>query len=261
MRHLNSFVRARAVERGRQKLLNNAFPRAQMTLIVLLTGGFGLLASFVMLLLGWSSMTLRYPMALGFSYLFFLFLIWLWLRTNAKDYLDAPDLSGLSSQQVSADAGSSMTSGGGGGGDFAGGGASASFDAPGSTALEPVEAPLQSVGDALDGVSDADELAVPLLAVALALGLALASTYIVYMAPVLLAEVVVDGAFSYALFRYLQGHDPQHWLASTFRRTVLPFLVTGVFLAGMGAAMSVYAPGAKSVGQVLHYKGKVLPAK
>lgn len=259
MRHLNSFVRARAVERVRQKLLNNAFPRAQMSLIVLLTGGFGLLASFVMLQLGWSSMTLRYPMALGFSYLFFLFLIWLWLRTNAKDYLDAPDLSGLPSRQVSADAGSSMTSGDGG--EFAGGGASASFDASGKMALEPVEAPLQSVGDALGAASDADDLSVPLLAVALALGLALASTYIVYMAPVLLAEVVVDGAFSYALFRYLQGHDPQHWLASTFRRTVLPFLVTGVFLAGMGAAMAVYAPGAKSVGQVLHYKGKALPAK
>jgi hypothetical protein len=97
---------------------------------------------------------------------------------------------------------------------------------------------LQSVGDALGAVSEADELSVPLL-----------------------AEMVVDGAFSYALFRYLQGHDPQHWLASTFRRTVLPFLVTGVFLAGMGAAMSVYAPGAQSVGQVLHYTGKVLPAQ
>jgi hypothetical protein len=29
----------------------------------------------------------------------------------------------------------------------------------------------------------------------------------------------------------------------------------------MGAAMSVYAPGAQSVGQVLHYTGKVLPAQ
>ncbi|TCO96867.1 hypothetical protein EV684_1284 [Rubrivivax gelatinosus] len=46
-----------------------------MALLVALTGGFGLLASFTLLRLGLDSMALRYPLALAFAYLFFLFLI------------------------------------------------------------------------------------------------------------------------------------------------------------------------------------------
>jgi len=60
-----------------------------MTLIVALTGGFGLLASFVMLKAGLESMAIRYPLALSVAYLFFLVLIWLWLRTKAEVYLDS----------------------------------------------------------------------------------------------------------------------------------------------------------------------------
>ena len=58
-----------------------------------------------------------------------------------------------------------------------------------------------------------------------------------------------SGALSYALFRHLRGQDPTHWLTSTFKRTALPFVIAALFLAGMGAAMSAYAPDAHSVGQ------------
>ena len=44
-----------------------------------------------------------------------------------------------------------------------------------------------------------------------------------------------------------------HWLASAFRRTVLPFAATAVFLVAVGAAMAAYAPGAKSIGQVVKH--------
>jgi hypothetical protein len=101
-------------------------------------------------------------------------------------------------------------------------------------------------------VADADELAIPLLAVFLAVGLALASFYVIYIAPALLAEVLVDGALSYALYRYIRGDDPAHWLATAVRRTILPFLATAVFLAIVGATMSAYAPGARSIGEVVH---------
>ena len=84
--------RSIAVERMQQKLQDKSFPRAQMTLIVLLTGGSGLLASFILLQLGMDSMALRYPLAFGVAYLFFLLLIGLWLRTNARDYVDVPQL-------------------------------------------------------------------------------------------------------------------------------------------------------------------------
>jgi hypothetical protein len=220
-----------------------------MTLIVALTGGFGLLASFVMLTAGLESMAIRYPLALSIAYLFFLFLIWLWLRTKAEDYLDIPDLTGpLPSPRPSAGVPNIKT---GSGGDFGGGGATGSFDAPTTTLNAGSSPPLGAMGDSVGSV--ADELAIPLLTIALAIGIALASFYVVYLAPILFAEVLVDGALSYALLRHLRGQEPQHWLLSTFRRTVVPFAATAVFLIAVGAAMASYAPGAKSVGEVVEH--------
>ncbi len=243
--------RARAIQRVRERLVRQSFPRLQMALIVALTGGFGLLASFVMLLVGLDAMAIRYPIALSLAYVFFLFLIWLWLRTNAIDYLDVPDVPDVPLRTRSSQ--SAPDFGSGGGGDFGGGGATGSFDGPATAIDQATSLPRPAVGNSVVSVADADELAIPLVAIALAIGIALASLYLVYIAPVLFAEVLVDGALSYALFRHLRGQDPQHWLASTFRRTALPFAVTAVFLMVVGAAMAVYAPGAKSVGQDIKY--------
>ncbi len=251
--HSPEVARSLAIKRVRHRLIRNSAPRVHMALMVALTGGFGLLASFVALQIGLDSMTLRYPVALAMAYLFFLFLVWLWLRTNAEDYLDVPDLSPLTPGR--GPSGSVPEFKSGCGGDYGGGGASGSFDAPASAVHEGVSTPFESAGDAAGAIAEAEELAIPLIAIALAVGMALASLYVVYIAPVLLAEVLVDGALSYALFRYLRGQDPQHWLASTFRRTALPFLATAVFLSASGAAMAWYAPGASSVGQVMKQAG------
>jgi hypothetical protein len=252
MRHSTPVIhRALAIERVRKRLLRESFPRIQMTLIVALTGGFGLLASFLMLKAGLESMAIRYPLALSIAYLFFLFLFWFWLRTKAEDYLDTPDLTGLlPSSRPSAGVPSFKT---GSGGDFGGGGATGSFDGPTTTLNAGSSAPLDAIGDSVGSVAEADELAIPLLAIALALGIALASFYVVYLAPILFAEVLVDGVLSYALLRHLRGQEPQHWLLSTFRRTVVPFAATAIFLIAVGAAMASYAPGAKSVGEVVEH--------
>lgn len=233
-----------------RKLEAESYPRLQMTLIAALTGAFGLLSSFLLLREGVESMALRYPFALALAYAMFLFLIWLWLRTNAEDCADVPDLVNAFPSRGGGDAALPVRAGGGG--DFGGGGASGSFDGPASLASESV-GPVPSVGESLGAVAEADELTVPLLAVVLAVGLALASFYVIYIAPALLAEVLVDGALSYALYRYVRGHDPEHWLATAVRRTVLPFVATGVFLTALGAAMSAYAPGARSIGEVIEH--------
>jgi hypothetical protein len=227
-----------------------------MTLIAALTGAFGLLSSFVMLRQGLDSMAMRYPLAVVLAYAMFLFLIWLWLRTHRDDYTDVPDLSpssgsGSGSCSSSAgDAGVPIRSGGGG--DFGGGGASARFDGGGGGSPVADRPGLGSeLGDAAGAMADADELAIPLLAIALAVGLAFASLYVIYIAPTLLAEVLVDGALSYVLYRHVRGDDPAHWLATAVRRTALPFLATAIFLALAGAGLSVYAPGARSIGEVV----------
>lgn len=239
-------TRSHAILRIKRRLEHDSFPRIQMSLIVGLTGAAGLLFSFVMLQLGVTSMALRYPLALLMAYGVFLVLLWLWLRTKAEDYVDIPDFSGSGS----GGSGDCTPAFEGGGGHFGGGGASGSFDGPASFA--PPSSDASPLSDAVGAVSDADELAIPLLVVAFALGLALASLYVVYVAPMLFAELLVDGALSYALYRRLKAADSPHWLESAVRRTALPFVLTGVFVAATGATMAAYAPGAQSIGQVLH---------
>lgn len=243
------FVRAQAVLQAQRKLESNSYPRLQMTLIAALTGGFGLLSSFVLLHQGLEDMAWRYPLALTLAYGMFLFLIWLWLRTHAQDYVDLPDF--IDDVPSGGGGTSEVAMQSGGGGDFGGGGASASFDGPVPITAESAD-PVRGVGETVSAAADADEFSIPLLVIALALGLALASFYVIYIAPALLAEVLVDSALSYALYRYLRGDAPGHWLATAVRRTILPFLATACFLAIMGAAMSAYAPGARSIGEVVH---------
>ncbi|MEO5793791.1 MAG: hypothetical protein ABIP34_01830, partial [Rhodoferax sp.] len=136
--------------------------------------------------------------------------------------------------------------------DFGGGGASASFDTTGSINPPSVETNLgDGLGDALGSVADADEWAIPLVVLLLGAGLALSMLYMVYAAPVLFAELLLDGVLSASLYRNLRGLQRQHWLASAFRRTALPFVLTGVFLCLCAGAMRVYAPDAHSIGDVL----------
>lgn len=255
--------RQRVLHLLQQRLESDGWPRLQMALLVALTGAAGLLASFVLLQTGLHAMWLRYPIALAMAYLVFLLLLWLWLRTNASDF--APDSSGTSGSShpangadapggtsaqdalgVSPDYGSAPKLSAGGGGDFAGGGASADFDAPAS----------KSLGDSLGSVADADEFAIPLVALLLAAGLALSSLYIVYTAPVLFAELLLDGALAATLFRRLRGLTTQHWIETAVNRTALPFVLTAVFLGLCGAALQSYAPEAHSLGDVLQHAAR-----
>jgi hypothetical protein len=260
MKHRSPYVtRSHVVKRVEAQLRSTSFPRLQMLLIVALTGGFGLLSSFSMLHFGLDAMAIRYPLALAVAYLFFLSLIWLWMRTKAADFLDAPDVTGLVPRGNSSTGLDQFASGGGG--DFGGGGASGSFDSPTVDLGSVDDASTKAVGEAFGAVAEAEEFAVPIVVVALAIGLSIgllwASIYFVYVAPVLFAEVLVDGALSYALFRHLRAEDRPFWLASAMRHTIVPFALAAVFLAVAGAVMSFYAPGANSIGQVAqHFTAK-----
>ena len=244
------FTRSLAIFRLRRRLETESYPRLQMGLIVALTGAFGLVCSVALLHAGVGSMAMRYPFALALAYLFFLFLLWLWLRTAADDYANGLDLVQALPDQIPT--GLTMPFRSGGGGDFGGAGASGSFDEASSLELSQSNS-LNSFSDAAGGVAEAEEFAIPLLAIVLALGLALASLYVVYIAPVLFAELLLDGILSYSLYRHLRATDAQHWLSTAVRRTLLPFSLTAVFLALVGAAMAIYAPGAHSIGEVARY--------
>jgi hypothetical protein len=244
------FTRSLAVIRLKNQLEQHSYPRIHMSIIVALTGGIGLLSSFLMLHAGIDSMVLRYPLALLFAYMSFLFLLWLWLRSKAEDYVDIADSLNFPSMDSSVDPTSYMT---GGGGDFGGAGASGTFDDFSNASISETDSVSSSLGDSAGSLLDADELAIPIIAIVLAVGLALASLYIVYLAPALFAELLFDGVLSYSLYRHLRIESNNHWISTAFERTILPFGITGIFLVVISLAMTHYAPGANSIGEVINY--------
>jgi len=258
-----SFTRGGEIRRLMGKLEGDGFPRLQMFFLVMLTGAAGLAASFTLLHGGVESMLARYPLSVGCAYLAFLFMLWLWLRTKADDYLDGSfDIPLPSGSHDGASIGlehaPNFSAGGGG---YGGGGASGSFqpdDSLPAPSLPEVNIPGgDSVGEAVgEVIGGADEAAIPLaialLIAALAAGLLFASLYIVYLAPALFAELLVDGALSASLYRRMRGLQTRHWLESAVRRTAAPFAVTALTLGAVGYAFQWYAPQAHTLGEVLN---------
>ena len=248
-------TRPQLIERLRRRIDRDGWPRAQMLLIVVLTGGAGFVASWGMLHLGVQAMALRYALACLLAYLVFLGLLGLWLRTRANDYLevpnvDVPDFGNLGERSAACVQGH--------GGESAGGGASASWldarnemdliiDSPGNDDVDVSGA----LGDSLGAAADADEFAIPLFLVVALIAMLLSSLFVVWTAPVLFAELLVDGVLAASLYRRLRGLDARHWLDSAVRRTFWPFLATTVLAAVVGWILQWQAPGAVTIGEAL----------
>lgn len=256
------FTRGGEIRRLMGKLEGDGFPRLQMFFLVMLTGAAGLATSFGLLRSGVDTMLVRYPLSVGGAYLVFLFLLWLWLRTKADEYLDGSldiPLPSGSGGDSSASVGHEPTFSGGGG-EHGGGGASGGFqldESLPSPSLPDVSIPGgDSVGEAVgEVIGGADEGAIPLaivlLVAALVATLLLAALYVVYLAPALFAELLVDGALSASLYRRMRGLQTRHWLESAVRRTLVPFAITAIALAAVGYGLQWYAPQAHTLGDVL----------
>jgi hypothetical protein len=231
MPHHPRTTRPQLIERLRRRLDRDGWPRAQMLLIVMLTGAAGFIASWSLLRFGVHAMALRYMFACLIAYAVFLALLWVWMRTSASDWTEIPDLphfSGSGGAEQPATADDSGTIG----------------DAPSSD------------GDgAADGLVDtlgtADEFALPLLLVVALAALVLSSLFVVWTAPVLFAELLIDGVLAASLYRRLRGLEPRHWLDSAVRRTAWPFLATTGLVGVSGWLMQKQAPGAVTIGEAL----------
>lgn len=238
-----AIAHALAVRRMRARLLREGYPRVQMFILVSLTGLAGFGASVAMLAAGIDTMALRYTLAMGVAYLAFLLLLWLWLRTSAADYLDPGYFGNADGNGGAGDGAADFA---GGGGSFDGGGASAhvEFGTQESSIDAIVDKPLAVVGEA-------DESTIPLVVILLALGIALSSLFVIWSAPVLFAEILVDALLATGLYRRLRMLEPRHWMLAALRRTVIPFVLTTLTVAGLGWGMQAHAPEARSLGEVL----------
>ena len=225
---------------ARRQLQHRGWPRLQMALIVVLTGAAGFLASHVLRLAGMDAMLLRYPLAVLVAYGVFLLLMWLWIRWRWDAVAD-----GLGSGPGGGGRPGSPWSGSGG--HSGGGGASASWGE--AAASSSTSADSASLLDVADG-----EAGLPLLAVlgiiALVATVLLASVWVVWSAPVLMAELLVDAAIAGGLYKRMQGMQEQGWWRLCLSHTIWPLLGLLVFFAALGWLSQELAPDAVSLMQV-----------
>ncbi len=131
-----------------------------------------------------------------------------------------------------------------------GGGAGASTQwGAASTASSP-----SSGGSAKSGFDfdfDLDEMWWVVIAGVCVGGGAIAIGYVVYAAPLLLAEVALDAAIVSTLYRRLRKDDVSHWAVTVLRRTWMSALALIVLAAIGGYAMQQIAPDARSIGGVI----------
>lgn len=237
------------IARLRERLERDHWPRLQMSLIVLLTGAVGFLASFALLHAGLHDMALRYPLAACAAYAAFLLLLWTWARSRGREFdsLDAPDFGGSGDGSGSCPA--DWQTGG-----HNGSGASSNFDAPASPSLplpRTQTQPQPSTDSDFSLLDGADDFGWVLIAIAAAVGAALAALWVVWIAPGLMAELLLDVALAGGLYRRLRRIESQHWLSTALRRTAVPFLVVALLAFVAGFAGARYAPGAQSIGDVI----------
>jgi hypothetical protein len=105
--------------------------------------------------------------------------------------------------------------------------------------------------DSLDFGVDDEGCAFFLLALALIAAGTLAALYVVYAAPLLLAEILVEGVLLSGLYRGMKkvrraGGD---WLGAAVRRTWLPVLLTLLTFSAAGYLLQRAAPRARSIGE------------
>lgn len=231
--------------------LNRLFlPRVQMTIILFLTGLFGFLTSFILLKAGLSQMWLRYSLSISAAYGIFLVLlrIWIAIQNSEKIYDLNIDLPSFPDVGISPSTTDSVF---GGSGDFQGGGAGGSWH---SLSASPGSSTGGGGGSSSSGGIgfdlDLDELWFVVLAIVAIIGGLLASLYVVYIAPALLAEILVDALLLKGLYSRVKGIERKHWLQTAVRKTLLPAVLCALLFGAAGGALQMAAPDADSIGEV-----------
>lgn len=239
--------RQELVHKTRDRLMRESAPRVQLAVIVSLAGLAAFICSAVTLRFGVAWMALRYPLAVVCGYLTFFVLIRWWIVWQSR--ADGAQARSTAADVTPADLLNVRMPGRGaadvplfGAGRSGGGGASSQFVGPSAAA------PKNSLASGLNVDLDLDEAWWIVLVVACVAGGAIAVGYVIYAAPLLLAEVALDAAVVSALYGRLKQEDVSHWAMTVLRRTWIPALALVVFAAIGGYAMQQVAPDAQSIG-------------
>jgi hypothetical protein len=80
----------------------------------------------------------------------------------------------------------------------------------------------------------------------------IAAAFVIYEAPILFAEVLVDGALLAGMVRQLRRRAPtEHWTSGVIRRTWKSAVVLIVVFTIVGVAIPQFAPGATTMGEAI----------
>jgi hypothetical protein len=215
--------RRRAIRGLAEYLRCRSFPRMALGLVLALTGlaGFGI--SFFLLKSGVGDMWLRYPVAVLGAYGVFLLLMRAWVEVE-QVHIDPEDPEVIEAIEKGAP--------------------------------EPVKASSDSGNwlDALD-LTNLDffdaEGCLPMILIGVVVGLIGLVITALVGAPLLLAEVFVDLLLAGILYRRLKRAADEHWLGTCIRKTWVFVVCTAGLLFVAGAALTIAAPGAQSIGPAI----------
>jgi hypothetical protein len=251
--------RHRIVTALERYLERHGWPRFQMTLIVAVTGLVWFLSGYLLLRAGLRVICFRYVASLGCSYVAFICLVWIWLRWE-RSCLARP--GGGKPPKLEAEPGDG-TAAASPLGRMSPGDIADAVDAA-SNVGEVVCHAAESLPSAAEGTGSAGDLAagaasadcegcLVIIVGGVVLSAFAAAIYVIYIAPTLLAEVLLDGALSVGLRKRIGRIDDRHWLESAIAQTWFPFVVMGLILFIGGAIIQSYAKHAATLGEVLQY--------
>ena len=258
--------RQEAVARLAAKLTRHHSPRLTMLLVVGCAAGVAFLSSALMLWMRIHYMPVRYALAGVIGYGVFVALMNRWLGHHADqsnvnnlmdtaDVIDAVDIPGGLFRGTARAAGRAAD-GLFGGGRSGGGGASASF---GTGGVVPPVSPIPMAASSTDGkgsskglsfdldLDDGAKALLPLLAIAAIVAGLVACAGVIWSAPNMLAELLVDGAVAGAAYNRLRASSGD-WTFGIVRRTWLPAAAIIVTFVMLGVAGHHFKPDADSFG-------------
>ena len=235
--------RSRVVHGLRTGLERRAWLRLQLLAVIAVAGVVGFGVSYLLLRTGVDSMAWRYGAASIVGYATFALFLRMWVGWRASVDLDPladpllPDMSWRSAGPELPDFFA--------GGRSRGGGASAGWIS--SAAEQPAS---KSSGGGLD-VDLGDSFVWVLVLLAASCAGAAAVGYVIYTAPALVAELMVDAAIVSTVYRRVSVVETRHWAATVIRRTWLPAAVLTLSLMAGGYALQKVAPGTRSIGPAI----------
>jgi hypothetical protein len=240
--------RKKLVDRMRTRLERGYWPRVHCMLIVTVSTAAAFLTSFLLLVAQVHWMAVRYGAAALAGYATFLFLLHAWVRwkwSRAKLNADGSDVVDVVSDvPIDVALPDAPVRFAGAGGRSGGGGASGSWGSPAQTASTSVK----SGGWGLD--FDADDLFWVIVAAIAAFAGIAAIGYVIWIAPTLLAEAIVNGAIAGKVYHGMRKHEDDFWTSQIFRHTIVSGIVVILCAVVAGYAFNRIAPEARSIGGV-----------